>query len=132
MAEAPAQLNEQNDDPRIGNEVVAAPVDEPIGISINTGNLFLNAALYNDRDELIDWCRQVALNAGFSMVIEKSDKGNGDRRKPFFILGCERGGVYKEPKRKLKRDDTSTSKCECPTRLQERRHGNMFSKTWQQ
>jgi hypothetical protein len=82
MAEAPAQLNEQNDDPHIGNEVVAAPVDEPIGISINTGNLFLNAALYNDRDELIDWCRQVALKAGFSMVIDKSDKGNGDRRKP--------------------------------------------------
>ncbi|KAK2398613.1 protein FAR1-RELATED SEQUENCE [Trifolium repens] len=89
MAEAPAQLNEQNDDPRIGNEVVAAPVDEPIGISINTGNLFLNAALYNDRDELIDWCRQVALNAGFSM----------------------------EPKRKLKRDDTATRKCDCPFRL---------------
>ncbi|WJX57554.1 hypothetical protein P8452_43101 [Trifolium repens] len=31
MAEAPAQLNEQNDDPRIGKEVVVAHVDEPIG-----------------------------------------------------------------------------------------------------
>ncbi|WJX36277.1 hypothetical protein P8452_24174 [Trifolium repens] len=32
MSEAPAQLNEQNDDPRIGKEVVAAPVDEPIEV----------------------------------------------------------------------------------------------------
>jgi hypothetical protein len=60
MAESPAHLNEQSDDPSIGKEVVVAPVDEPIGISVNTGNLFLNAALSNDRDELIEWCRQVA------------------------------------------------------------------------
>jgi hypothetical protein len=60
MAESPAQLNEQSDDPDIGQEVVVAPVDEPIGISVNTCHLFLNAALSNDRDELIEWCRQVA------------------------------------------------------------------------
>jgi hypothetical protein len=39
---------------------------------------------------------------GFTIVIEKSDKGS-DRRKPFFVLGCERGDVYKEPKRKLRK-----------------------------
>jgi hypothetical protein len=50
MAEYPAQLNEQSDDPGIGQEVVIVLVDEPIGISINTGHLFLNAALSNDRD----------------------------------------------------------------------------------
>jgi hypothetical protein len=141
MAKPPAQLNGQHDDPDIGQEVVVAPVvtqaiavapyipqvnaaepgiDEAgaaTGISVNTGHLFLNAALSKDRDELIEWCKNVALNAGFSMVIEKSDKGNGDKRKPFFILGCERGGVYKELKRKLKREDTATRKCECRFRL---------------
>jgi hypothetical protein len=61
MAEPPAQLNEQSDDPDIGQEVVVAPVDEPIDISVNTGNLFLSVALSNDRDELIEWCKQVAL-----------------------------------------------------------------------
>ncbi|KAK2366696.1 protein FAR1-RELATED SEQUENCE [Trifolium repens] len=117
--------------PVIGQEVVVAPVvtqvvvvapgiDEAYaatGISLNTGYLFLKAALSNDRDELIEWCKKVALNVGFSMVIEKSDKGNGDRHKPFFILDCERGVVYKEPKRKLKREDTATRKCDCPFRL---------------
>jgi hypothetical protein len=49
-------------------------------------------------------------------VIEKSDNGS-HKRKRFFILGCERGGEYKEPKRKLKKDDTATRKCKCPFRL---------------
>jgi hypothetical protein len=68
MAEPPAQLNEQSDDPEIGQEVVAAPVitqavpiapdiskvnavepgideaDAAPDISVNTGHLFLNAA----------------------------------------------------------------------------------------
>jgi hypothetical protein len=50
MAEPPAQLNEQSDDPGIGQEVVVAPVvtqavavasaiDEATGISVNTGHL---------------------------------------------------------------------------------------------
>jgi hypothetical protein len=90
--------------------------DDAHGISVDTGRYFYNAANFKVRDELIDWCRREALKAGFSMVIEKSDNGN-HKRKPYFILGCERGGVYKEPKRKLKRDDTATRKCECPFRL---------------
>jgi hypothetical protein len=141
MAEPPAQLNEQSNDPDIGKEVVVAPVVTQSvdvapgisqanavelgiveacaapGISVNTSNLSFNAALSKDRDELTEWCKNVASNAGFTMVIEKSDKGNGDKRKPFFILGCKRGRVYKEPKMKLKREDIATRKCECPFRL---------------
>jgi hypothetical protein len=65
---------------------------------------------------LIDWCKGEAEKDGFTIVIEKYDNGN-NRRKPFFILGCERGGVYKEPKRKLKKEDTTTRKYECLFRL---------------
>jgi hypothetical protein len=81
MAESPAQLNQQSDDPGIGKEMVVTPVvtqvvdvapgisqanaakpdideaDTAPGISVNTGNLFFNAALYKDRDELIKWCK---------------------------------------------------------------------------
>jgi len=47
------------------------------------------------------------------VVIEKSDHGS-DRRKQYFILGCERGGVYKETNKKLKREDTRSRKQGCP------------------
>ena len=121
-------MNQHNDVPGpILNEAVVAPVvpqaidvapdipqgnvvepgideaEDAHGISVDTGRYFYNAAKFKVRDDLIDWCRREALKAGFSMVIEKSDNGNHNR-KPYFILGCERGGVYKEPKRKLKRE----------------------------
>jgi hypothetical protein len=31
-----------------------------------------------------------------------------------IVLGCERGGEYKEMKTKLKKEDTTTRKCQCP------------------
>jgi hypothetical protein len=124
------------EEPSVGNDVDVAPVGSqalvvydaaiaeaniaggagPTAIRVNTGNFFYNAATYKVRDELIQWCKGEALKAGFTMVIEKSDNGS-NRRKAFFILGCERGGEYKEPKRKGNRDDTATRKCQCPFRL---------------
>ncbi|GAU10431.1 hypothetical protein TSUD_419180, partial [Trifolium subterraneum] len=57
-----------------------------------------------------------ATKAGFTIVIGKSDNG-GNRRKPYFLLSCSRGGVYKENKRKLKKQDTATKTLKCPFRL---------------
>ncbi|XP_045810541.1 uncharacterized protein LOC123904983 [Trifolium pratense] len=50
------------------------------------------------------------------MVIVKSDNGSY-LRKNTLVLGCSRGGAYKEPKRKLKKEDTTTRKLNCPFRL---------------
>jgi hypothetical protein len=121
MAESPSQLNQNIDEPDIVKDVDDAPglaqsnVVEP-KIVVNTGNYFFKAEKYTVRDDLIEWCKREAEKAGFTMVIEKSDNGS-HKRKRFFILGCERGGEYKEPKRKLKKDDTATRKCKCPFRL---------------
>jgi hypothetical protein len=52
--------------------------------------------------------------AGFTIVIEKSNNGV-DQRKKYFVLGCVKGGLYKEPKRKLKKEDTRTRICQCPS-----------------
>jgi hypothetical protein len=43
---------------------------------------------------LIDWYKSEAAKAGFTIVIEKSDN-SADRRKKYFALGYERGGLYK-------------------------------------
>jgi hypothetical protein len=51
---------------------------------------------------MIDWCKREAAKVGFTIVIEKSNNG-ADRRKKYFVLDCERGGLNKEPKRKLKK-----------------------------
>ncbi|GAU51038.1 hypothetical protein TSUD_411730 [Trifolium subterraneum] len=58
----------------------------------------------------------VATKAGFTIVIGKSDNG-GNRRKPYFLLSCSRGGVYKEKKRKLKKQHIATKTLKCSFRL---------------
>jgi hypothetical protein len=104
------------DEPNVCRDIVVASDIAQANVSVDTASYFFNAKKYKNRDELIDWCKNEAIKAGFTMVIEKSHMGKNNR-KPFFVLGCERGGVYKEPKRKLKREDTKTRKCECPFRL---------------
>ncbi|CAJ2668212.1 unnamed protein product [Trifolium pratense] len=83
---------------------------------VDTGKYFHDAPYCNERDELIKWCRNEAKKAGFTIVIAKSDNGSY-RRKRYFVLGCERGGEYKERIRKLKNEDTATRKCNCRFRL---------------
>ncbi|GAU21453.1 hypothetical protein TSUD_32840 [Trifolium subterraneum] len=95
--------------------VVEPDVKQP-NVVVNTANFFFQCEKYNVRDEMIEWCRKEATKAGFTIVIGKSDNG-GNRRKPYFLLSCSRGDVYKEKKRILKKQDTTTKKFMCPFRL---------------
>ncbi|CAJ2665946.1 unnamed protein product [Trifolium pratense] len=96
-----------------GDDVVEPSDNEH---KVDTGKYFYEARYCKERDELIKWCRNEAKKAGFTIVIAKSDNGSY-RRKRYFVLGCERGGEYKERKRKLKNEDTATRKCNCRFRL---------------
>ncbi|PNX76807.1 hypothetical protein L195_g032766, partial [Trifolium pratense] len=58
--------------------------------------------------------------------VGKFDSGD-DKRKPFFVLGCERGGKYVSTNKKLKFDQTRTRKCGCPFLL---RDYYLASKVW--
>ncbi|CAJ2637494.1 uncharacterized protein LOC123886448 [Trifolium pratense] len=62
----------------------------------------------------------------FVIVVGKFDSGD-DKRKPFFVLGCERGGKYVSTNKKLKFDQTRTRKCGCPFLL---RDYYLASKVW--
>ncbi|GAU20665.1 hypothetical protein TSUD_230790 [Trifolium subterraneum] len=99
---------------------MAEPLNEPDvvqpNIVVNTAHYFLKCEKYKVRDDMIKWCRNEAVKAGFTLVIGKSDNGSY-RRKKFFVLGCSRGDAYKETKRKLKKEDTATRKFNCPFRL---------------
>ncbi|XP_045794240.1 protein FAR1-RELATED SEQUENCE 5-like [Trifolium pratense] len=103
--------------PNIDEPDIAQPnVVEPTNILVNTANYFFKCEKYKVRDEMIEWCKKEAIKAGFTMVIVKSDNGSY-RRKKTLVLGCSRGGAYKEPNRKLKKEDTATRKLNCPFRL---------------
>jgi hypothetical protein len=116
MVEPPLELKPNIDEPAIEQANVVEPDVEQPNVVVNTGNYFFHCEKYKVRDEMIEWCRKEATKAGFTIVIGKSDNG-GNRRKPYFLLSCSRGGVYKENKRKLKKEDTATKTLKCPFRL---------------
>ena len=61
---------------------------------------------------MLEWVREKAKKLGFTIVIGKSDNGNNGRS-AFVIVIWERGGLYKEYKRKTRRKIVGSVKCEC-------------------
>jgi len=55
---------------------------------------------------------------GFVIVILRSDTANGQReRKTCVLLGCERGGKYRQYKKDLDVTKSEIRKCDCPFKL---------------
>jgi hypothetical protein len=113
MTKPPIELKPNIDELDIAQPHIVEPYEVVI---VNTVNYFFTFEKYKVQDNLINWCRADAAKAGFAIVIEKSDNGSS-RWKQFFILGCERGGAYKERKMNLKKEGTTTRKSECSFRL---------------
>ncbi|KAL8509110.1 hypothetical protein ACS0TY_016338 [Phlomoides rotata] len=60
-------------------------------------DIFTTTALFESRDELIKWVRDAAKPHKMVVVIKRSDNGFG-KKKARLLLGCERGGEYREVK----------------------------------
>jgi hypothetical protein len=104
MEDAPADMRPNN-------------IAEPVIDSFDFAENFATDKTFSTRDDLLKWVRGEAVKLGFTIIISKSDNGS-DKRKQTLVLGCERGGVYRESKKKLKGQDIIRSiKCECPFRL---------------
>ncbi|KAL8456216.1 hypothetical protein ACS0TY_034438 [Phlomoides rotata] len=58
-------------------------------------DIFTTTALFESRDELIKWVRDAAKPHRMVVVIKRSDNGFG-KKKARLLLGCERGGEYRE------------------------------------
>ncbi|WJX19658.1 hypothetical protein P8452_09313 [Trifolium repens] len=56
---------------------------KPPIIEIDTGAHFQTTMASENRDELIEWARKIAVKLNFGIIIGKSDFGS-DRRKPYF------------------------------------------------
>jgi hypothetical protein len=93
-----------------------APPPAPPAIQFDTSSSFLTNQAFKTRDDLLKWARDIAATFRFAVVIVNSDYGDG-KRKHELVLGCERGGAYKQTSKKIKFEDTGTRKCGCPFKL---------------
>ncbi|WJX16270.1 hypothetical protein P8452_06321 [Trifolium repens] len=99
MEDAPADMRPNN-------------IAEPVIDSFDFAENFATDKTFSTRDDLLKWVRGEAVKLGFTIIISKSDNGS-DKRKQTLVLGCERGGVYRESKKKLKGQDIIRSiKCD--------------------
>ncbi|KAL8511981.1 hypothetical protein ACS0TY_018443 [Phlomoides rotata] len=68
-------------------------------ITMDYTDIFTTNTLFNTRDDLISWAREVARQHMMVLVVKRSDNGGGFKKGRIF-LGCERGGEYRNFKGK--------------------------------
>jgi hypothetical protein len=66
---------------------------------------------FSTRQQMQDWVGGKAKKLGFVVVFSKSDN-KANKRRPFVVIGCQRGGTHKAYINK-KREATATLKCNC-------------------
>ena len=75
--------------------------------------------MLSSRDEMVNWARDVGKGLVYVVVTTRSDTG-GASRKVFLTLGCECSGLFRPKKPGLKRNGTTSRKCNFPFKLRGR------------
>ncbi|VVA36900.1 PREDICTED: FAR1-RELATED SEQUENCE, partial [Prunus dulcis] len=87
---------------------------------------FTTKEIFNSREELIRWAREVGRANGFVIVTLRSDQGGKGNKKPRVTLGCERYEEYRKriPKKDIKDEDrrhAGSKRCGCPFELKSKK-----------
>ncbi|XP_027191105.1 uncharacterized protein [Cicer arietinum] len=89
---------------------------EPVMIDLT--DVFTPDMMFDTRDELLKWVRNIGRENGIVVVIFRSKTATArPRTKTKLILGCERSGKYRPWKNPNLTRSTWTRKCDCPFRL---------------
>ncbi|KAI5652727.1 hypothetical protein M9H77_29914 [Catharanthus roseus] len=62
---------------------------------IDLGHLFTTNRICNSKDELVEWAKQIAMNAKTYLIITRYQRARTLDRRPYVTLTCERGGSLK-------------------------------------
>ncbi|KAK2390675.1 hypothetical protein QL285_064195 [Trifolium repens] len=86
--------------------IVKSMVVEP---TVDHHQQFTTDRKFHTRAQMKDWLCGETKKLGFVVVTAKSDNG-ANNRKPYIIMGCQRGGTHRAYVNK-KREATTTLKC---------------------
>ncbi|KAI5671795.1 hypothetical protein M9H77_12159 [Catharanthus roseus] len=95
---------------------------------INLGHLFITDRIFNSKDELVEWAKQIAMNVKTYLIITRYQRARILQHRPYIMLACERGGSVKKYKKPLVDDKEEeipkkrcgpygTKKCGCLFKL---------------
>ncbi|XP_073222483.1 uncharacterized protein [Cicer arietinum] len=89
--------------------------DEVEPVMIDLTDVFTTGMMFDTRDELLKWARNVGRENGIVVVIFRSETATArPRTKTKLILRCERSGKYRPWKNHNLTRSTWTRKCDCP------------------
>ncbi|XP_073222507.1 uncharacterized protein [Cicer arietinum] len=87
-------------------------------VMVDLTDVFSTGMMFDTRDDLLKWARNVGRENGVVVVIFRSENGTArPRTKTKLILGCEISGKYRPWKNPKPTRSTWSRKCECPFRL---------------
>ncbi|KAI3835931.1 hypothetical protein MKX03_029308 [Papaver bracteatum] len=95
------------------------------GGKVDLTQSFVSDQVFDSRDALIEWCQEVG-RKNMSVVVVSKSRNPVLGRPAMLELGCERGGVYQDHKKKTdtstlkdltKKRESGTRKCGCPFTL---------------
>ncbi|RZC68210.1 hypothetical protein C5167_031466 [Papaver somniferum] len=95
------------------------------GRKVDLTQSFVSDQVFDSRDALIEWCQEVG-RKNMSVVVVSKSRNPVLGRPAMLELGCERGGVYQDHKKKTdtstlkdltKKRESGTRKCGCPFTL---------------
>ncbi|KAI5673532.1 hypothetical protein M9H77_13896 [Catharanthus roseus] len=92
------------------------------------GHLFATDRIFNSKVELVNWAKETAMKVNMYLIVTRNLSSRISDRRPYVLLGCERGGANK-PRTKPRVDDEEeevqvkrqgpyeTKKCGCLFKL---------------
>ncbi|XP_004500027.1 uncharacterized protein [Cicer arietinum] len=87
-------------------------------VMVDLTDVFSTDMMFDTRDNLLKWARNVGRENGVVVVIFRSENATTrPRTKTKLILGCERSSKYRHWKNAKPTRSTWSRKCECPLRL---------------
>ncbi|PIA54050.1 hypothetical protein AQUCO_00900551v1 [Aquilegia coerulea] len=101
-------------------EEIQAITSEPVSdvesqsfLKLDFTDAFSTDEVFNSRDELIKWARDVGRSVGVVVIIKKSEFGVSGRTSRLFFA-CERFGKRRENKKYTSTRKRTSKRCDCP------------------
>ncbi|KAI5664476.1 hypothetical protein M9H77_23799 [Catharanthus roseus] len=68
---------------------------------IDHGHLFTTDRIFNSKDELVNWAKQIVIKANTYLIVNRYQKSRTSNRRPYVTLACERGGSVRKKTKQI-------------------------------
>ncbi|KAI5654514.1 hypothetical protein M9H77_31701 [Catharanthus roseus] len=98
---------------------------------IDLGHLFTTDRIFSSKDELVEWAKQITMNAKTYLIIIRYQRARTFDRRPYVTLACERGGSIRKYKKPIVNDEEEEIPKKKSVDRMRRKNQMAISENWQ-